>query len=300
MNPGGNILLRPGGSFDVRDLKADRAPIKIESNCCPWMEGWVRVFDHPYFAVTDADGAFTIKDAPAGEWRLKIWHASGGWAGGNKEGRPVVVKAGENQIADIDYFVWGTVKGRIVAGPPVRDAFVWIEPASTFVKLPVHPALRKPTATTVELAMRGGQFEPRALAAREGQTLVLNNASPNHHNPRWAGGPFSTPNNILLPSGMKKEVAVLRGDKRAIWVECGIRPWMTSTIRVFEHPYFAVTDAHGRFVLKDAPAGNWRLKIWHGEDGWSGGAKGKEGRPIGVKIGENNLGDLQFEAPPSK
>jgi plastocyanin len=39
-----------------------------------WMSGWIYVFDHPYFAVTDASGAFTIKDIPPGDHVLELWH----------------------------------------------------------------------------------------------------------------------------------------------------------------------------------------------------------------------------------
>ncbi len=39
-----------------------------------WMNAFVHVFDHPWFAVTDAKGAFTIKDVPAGEHTLTLWH----------------------------------------------------------------------------------------------------------------------------------------------------------------------------------------------------------------------------------
>jgi hypothetical protein len=39
-----------------------------------WMNGWIYVFDHPYFAVTDDAGAFTIKDVPAGEYTIELWH----------------------------------------------------------------------------------------------------------------------------------------------------------------------------------------------------------------------------------
>jgi hypothetical protein len=39
-----------------------------------WMNGWIYVFDHPYFAVTDESGAFTIKDVPAGEYTVELWH----------------------------------------------------------------------------------------------------------------------------------------------------------------------------------------------------------------------------------
>jgi hypothetical protein len=43
------------------------------------MKGYIRVFDHPYFAVTDADGRFEIKDAPVGEFYLVVWHEAIGW-----------------------------------------------------------------------------------------------------------------------------------------------------------------------------------------------------------------------------
>jgi len=39
-----------------------------------WMNGWIYVFDHPYFAVTDEAGAFTIKDVPPGDYTVELWH----------------------------------------------------------------------------------------------------------------------------------------------------------------------------------------------------------------------------------
>lgn len=39
-----------------------------------WMSAWIHVFDHPYFAVTGADGRFTLGDVPAGDYTVSIWH----------------------------------------------------------------------------------------------------------------------------------------------------------------------------------------------------------------------------------
>jgi hypothetical protein len=39
-----------------------------------WMSGYVYVFDHPYYAVTDEKGAFTIKDVPPGDYTVELWH----------------------------------------------------------------------------------------------------------------------------------------------------------------------------------------------------------------------------------
>ena len=58
-------------------LKAETPPIPFKCDIHPWMKGYVRVFDHPYFAVTDEDGKFEIKNAPAGKWRIVYWHENG-------------------------------------------------------------------------------------------------------------------------------------------------------------------------------------------------------------------------------
>jgi hypothetical protein len=39
-----------------------------------WMNGWIYVFDHPFFAVTDEAGGFTIKDVPPGDYTVELWH----------------------------------------------------------------------------------------------------------------------------------------------------------------------------------------------------------------------------------
>ncbi len=43
-------------------------------NVHPEMEGWVVVLPTPYFAKTGPEGNFTLKDVPADEYTLKIWH----------------------------------------------------------------------------------------------------------------------------------------------------------------------------------------------------------------------------------
>jgi plastocyanin len=39
-----------------------------------WMNAWIYVFEHPYFAVTSDSGAFVIPDVPAGEHVVELWH----------------------------------------------------------------------------------------------------------------------------------------------------------------------------------------------------------------------------------
>ena len=38
------------------------------------MQGYVGVLPHPYFAVTDETGSFSIKDVPPGVYTVEAWH----------------------------------------------------------------------------------------------------------------------------------------------------------------------------------------------------------------------------------
>jgi hypothetical protein len=48
--------------------------IKFKCDVHPWMTGYVGVSNHPFFAVTGDDGAFTIPKVPAGTYTLEAWH----------------------------------------------------------------------------------------------------------------------------------------------------------------------------------------------------------------------------------
>ena len=64
--------------------------VKFKCDVHPWMFAWVTVVDHPYFAVTDKDGKFTIKDVPPGKYTIVAMHRKGAPTGVEKE---VEVKA---------------------------------------------------------------------------------------------------------------------------------------------------------------------------------------------------------------
>ena len=49
-------------------------PFKIKCDVHPWMGAYVGVFDHPYFAVTDDSGSYTISNLPAGKYIIEAWH----------------------------------------------------------------------------------------------------------------------------------------------------------------------------------------------------------------------------------
>src|SRR5207248_1927486 len=81
-------------------IVAESGPIEYKCSIHPWMNGYVRIFDHPYYAVTDENGNFEIKNAPAGKWRMIVWQEKVGYLGG-KEGRfgtPIEITAPATEL----------------------------------------------------------------------------------------------------------------------------------------------------------------------------------------------------------
>jgi len=48
-----------------------------------------------------------------------------------------------------------------------------------------------------------------------------------------------------------------------IQVRSNTHNWIRGYIYIFDHPYAAVTDASGAFVMEGLPAGEYTLKAWH-------------------------------------
>ena len=48
--------------------------ITFKCDVHPWMFAWVSVFDGPYYAITDKEGKFVIKNVPPGKYTLEANH----------------------------------------------------------------------------------------------------------------------------------------------------------------------------------------------------------------------------------
>lgn len=51
-------------------------PLRLELSCRthPWTQGWIHVFDHPYFVVSAPNGRFVLDSIPPGEYTMRTWH----------------------------------------------------------------------------------------------------------------------------------------------------------------------------------------------------------------------------------
>lgn len=59
-------------------LRRPEMAITVKCDIHPWMGAYLFVMGHPYFAVTDNQGRFSIPDLPAGTHTLVAWHETFG------------------------------------------------------------------------------------------------------------------------------------------------------------------------------------------------------------------------------
>ncbi|MCU0702702.1 MAG: sigma-70 family RNA polymerase sigma factor [Fimbriiglobus sp.] len=182
----------------------------------------------------------------------------------------------------------------------VKNVVVWLRPdaddrTTSWPKAKVHPDLRNAVPRQHILDQPQCQFEPRVIAAREGDSLLVGNSSAIRHNvtfsDRWAVEFDRT-----LSASEWRESGPLSADRIPAVIRCGIHPWMLAHLRVFDHPYFAVTDTEGHWEIKLAPAGRCRVVYWH-ELGFHRGKAGALGWPTELTTEVIELSAVELDLP---
>ena len=193
-------------------------------------------------------------------------------------------------LFDRTYMVDDKTKG-------LKGVIVWLRPASKdrraeFPKDQIHPNLQNPKPTKHEVDQPCCEFIPKIIAIRAGDTILFKNGAPVNHNINFTSS--SDNFNVNLPPGGSKETTTMADQSTPFTYACNIHPWMTGKGRVFDHPYFAVTDENGKFELKDVPVGDWNIMYWH-ETGYYKGRDGILGFPLKVKAkAETTLEPIDF------
>jgi plastocyanin len=76
-------------AIDITRRLTKPGVVRVLCDAHPHMFGWLVVHDSPYFAVTDARGAWRIDAVPPGTYRVTQWHEGFRQKGVDKDGRPV-------------------------------------------------------------------------------------------------------------------------------------------------------------------------------------------------------------------
>ena len=194
----------------------------------------------------------------------------------------------------------------------IKNVVVWLAPEPTaaemaslksgklkdfpsFKAADVNPILAKPEKSYVEIDQPCCRFLPHYVLAREGQDMRIKNSAPIPHNAKWVSRKNGDIN-PLLPSLSEHVIKNLQAEKFPIEISCSIHPWMKAWVRVFDHPYFALSDEDGKFEIKLAPSAKpLRLFVFHESAGFNGGSAGRFGQVITVKPMTADLGKIVYE-----
>lgn len=136
------------------------------------------------------------------------------------------------------------------------NAAVWLAPLG--VDSAAVPAKRSHAPS--QLLQRNKNFEPHILVVQVGSVVQFPNKDPFFHNvfSLFDGKRFDLG---LYEAGSSNAVQFDRAGISFLF--CNIHPEMSAVVIAVPTPYFAVTDAAGRWMISDVPNGEYRLHVWY-------------------------------------
>jgi hypothetical protein len=89
----------PVQGMEVKRTFATReVMVPIKCNVHSWMNAYIGVLEHPYFAVSDGSGRFSLPPLPPGDYTIEVWHERFG-----TQTRQVTVAAKETKDLAFSY-----------------------------------------------------------------------------------------------------------------------------------------------------------------------------------------------------
>lgn len=121
-----------------------------------------------------------------------------------------------------------------------------------------------PTRLAVTLTVKGCQLVPRVQWIPQGTSLLLTSKDPGPHHLRATRKGDTLFEVQLNPEkAMQRRPLVVAGLYK---VDCMRHPWERAWIYVSPHESVAISDADGRFLIKNVPPGRYKISARH--EGW--------------------------------
>jgi hypothetical protein len=100
------------------------------------------------------------------------------------------------------------------------------------------------------------------MGVMAGQPVTFRNSDKMMHNINGTAAFANKGFNFAQLPGSKDNVT-FTSPEAMITIRCNVHPFMAMHIGVMDHPFFAVTDAAGKFEIKNLPPGTYTLRVWH-------------------------------------
>lgn len=124
-------------------------------------------------------------------------------------------------------------------------------------------------APAAVLDQKGCLYSPTILVLQTGQKLTVKNSDPVLHNvhlnptvPENEKANDALINAAQMPNGADLTYSFVKPEK-FLKFQCDVHPWMFAWVSVFDHPYFAVSGADGKFTIKNVPPGKYTIEAAH-------------------------------------
>lgn len=102
-------------------------------------------------------------------------------------------------------------------------------------------------------------FVPRVVVVPVGGTVEFLNSDRLLHNVKSAGKE-NPPFNRAQPHA--RSISFTFKKPETLRVDCDLHSWMRGWVVVAEHPFYAVTNEQGEFILENVPPGKYSLQVW--------------------------------------
>ena len=144
------------------------------------------------------------------------------------------------------------------------------------------------------LDQAGCIYTPHVMGVQVGQTVKILNSDATMHNIH--GLPkVNREYNFGMPKTLKEKSMVFNKAEDVFVVICDFHPWIKSYTKVFDHPYFAVTDKTGKFSIANVPDGTYEIVAWQEKFG----SKRTLSQSVTVKSGDPVV-NFEFSRPKKK
>lgn len=159
----------------------------------------------------------------------------------------------------------------------LANVFVYVKDGLGDLRFPVP-------SEPVVLDQRGCRYAPRVFGVQAGQPIEILNSDATLHNVHAIPENNREFNRGQALQGLT-HTHVFTAAEVMVPFKCDVHNWMNAWVGVLDHPFFAVSNAAGRFEIAGLPPGTYTVEAWHEALGVRTGT---------VTIEPNATADLSF------